>query len=192
MQDKLLILEGVQIHDDIRIPDVSLSSGEVVLVQTQNDLEADVFISFLFGLFPLKTGKAWFSGASLAEYKHGLISYVDLSRWHPKIDNLEHFIKTMAYAKGLQVSYVLNDFKRILEGAGASYALDLSFDEMKPATKKVVSTCITLSMPQLLMVLLDPFFGLDKDNSLFISEQIKKIATDGSAFIILADTVKTI
>lgn len=188
MTDKLLILDGVSIYKDIKIPDLYLSSGELLWIETQNDLEADVFVSFMFGLFPLKKGRAWFSGMSINKNTDLPISYIDLSRWHPKSDTLEGFVKTMAYAKGMQVSYVLNDFKRILEGVGASYALDLSFDEMRSATKKIVSTCITLSMPQLLMILLDPFTGLDKENSLFLAEQIKKISVDGSSFIILSDT----
>ena len=63
---------------------------------------------------------------------------------------------------------------------------------MSANTKIMVSTAATLSMPRLLVILMEPFTGLDKDGISFISDEIKKTALDGSSFIILSDSEPSI
>ena len=185
--DDLLIIKDVLISKSLRLPDISLSSGDVLWLQTDNNLQADLFSSFMLGLFEIKKGKATLAGTDISKNTK-TVSYIDISRWNPNAETVETFIKFLAHAAGFQISSVMNEFKRILEGMGAKYALDLNFDKMSVNTKIMVSTATSLSMPRLIVMLLEPFTGLDKEGASFISDEIKKTALDGSSFIILSDS----
>ena len=187
-QDKLLITDGVLIRKDFGLPDLSLSSGDVLWLETENELQADVFISFMLGLLDVKKGKAFIGGSSIKESTRKTISYIDLSMWNPKMDSLEDLVKLLAYDNGFQVSAVMNEFKRLLSGLGTVYATDMNFDEMSIGTKRIVSSAISLAMPQLIIMLVEPFMNLDKDSIFFMEQEIKRIALDGTSIIILSDT----
>jgi len=189
--DNLLTIKDVVINKGLKLPDIMLSSGEILWLQTDNNLQIDAFISFILGLFDIKKGKATLSGNDVTKNVK-IISYTDISRWNPKTENVVTFIKLLAHAGNFQISSVMNEFKRILDGMGAGYALNLSFEEMSANTKIMVSTAATLSMPRLLVILMEPFTGLDKDGISFISDEIKKTALDGSSFIILSDSEPSI
>jgi len=185
--DNLLTIKDVVIDKGLKLPDITLSSGDIMWLQTDNNLQSDLFISVMLGFFDIKNGKATLAGNEISKNTK-IISYTDLSRWSPKTETVETFIKLLAHAAGFQISSAVNEFKRILEGMGAAYALNLNFDEMSSNTKLMVSTAITLSMPRLVVMLLEPFTGLDKEGVAFINNEIKKTALDGSSFIILSDS----
>ncbi|MCX6111756.1 MAG: hypothetical protein NTY22_00485 [Proteobacteria bacterium] len=185
--DNLLTMKGVFIHKGVKLPDVTLSSGDVLWIQTENNLQADLFTSFMLGLFEPKVGKAVLAGTDIRDAK-GTVSYIDISRWNPRIDSVETFIKLLAYDGGFQISSVINEFRKILDGMDSGYILNMSFEEMSVSTKNIISTAISLSMPKLIIILLEPFAGLDKKAISFIGGEIKKIVLDGSSFIILSDS----
>jgi ABC-type multidrug transport system ATPase subunit len=184
--DTLLKTDDVFIKKDIRIPNVSLSSGDVLWMEMENDLQADVFVSFMLGLLDVQRGKALIAGGDISKNSPKAVSYIDVSRWNPKIGSPESFIKLLAHANGLQVSAVMSEFRRMLDGLGGAYALSINFEEMNVGTKRMVSTAASLSMPRLIILLLEPFMGLDADGSAFIEHEIKRIAMDGSSLIILS------
>ena len=185
--DNLLTIKDVVINKGLKLPDITLSSGDILWLQTDNNLQADVFSSFMLGLFEIKQGKATLAGNDITR-NIKIISYTDISRWNPKTDTVATFIKLLAHAGNFQISSVMNEFRRILDGMGAGYALNLNFDEMSVNTKIMVSTATTLSMPRLVVMLLEPFTGLDKEGIAFISNEIKKTALDGSSLIIISDS----
>ena len=178
--DNLLTIKDVVINKGLKLPDITLSSGDILWLQTDNNLQADVFSSFMLGLFEIKQGKATLAGNDITR-NIKIISYTDISRWNPKTDTVATFIKLLAHAGNFQISSVMNEFRRILDGMGAGYALNLN-------TKIMVSTATTLSMPRLVVMLLEPFTGLDKEGIAFISNEIKKTALDGSSLIIISDS----
>lgn len=167
---ELLLIDGVKLEKGIRLPDVKAYAGDVVWVETENALYTDIFVGLLLGLIHPKKGRFKFITSD--------VSYCDVSEWTPGLK------KALSLCKAY--SYSLSNFKRLLSGANADYVLDMDVKDMAKSTKVLVSWAISLSTPSLNIILNDPFYGLDKKASAFLSTEIEGVAKDGSLVIILS------
>jgi ABC-type multidrug transport system ATPase subunit len=184
---KGLCLEGGYVFDD-----VSVLPGEVLWINSENPFELDIFVAFILGLINIKSGKGsvfgkkLVSGKKISALPHGIVSYFDIVNWYPELKTIEALINVLAHSRGLQSSFVLTEFKRLLHGIGAAYALNLELNKMTRVTKMLLSTALVMSMPSLIMLLIEPFEALDKDGANFLDKEIKNVARDGSSVFILS------
>jgi ABC-type multidrug transport system ATPase subunit len=186
--EKLFYSRGLYLEGGYVLKDVSVLSGDVVWVNSDNPVELDVFIAFLLGLVKIEEGNANISGRKIKDLPHNIVSYFDIVNWHPKLASINDLVNILAHSRGLQSSFVLNEFKRLLNGIGAGYAVNLSLDKMTRSTKIMLSTALVMSMPSLIMLLVEPFEVLDKEASIFLDAEIKNLANDGSSIFILSGT----
>lgn len=186
--EKLFYSRGLCLEGGYTLGDVSVLSGDLVWVNSDNPMDLDVFVAFILGLVKIKEGRANISGKEIKDIPYDVVSYFDLVNWHPRLASINDLVNILAHSRRLQSSFVLNEFKRILNGIGAGYALNLSLDKMTRATKVMLSTALVMSIPSLIMLLIDPFEVLDKESGLFLDAEIKNIVNDGSSVFILSST----
>jgi len=188
MSNPLLITSDVELDRGIRIPDMSISSGEIFWLECENHLCADVFASFMLSLLKIKKGDATLSGLNIDLHKdHSVISYLNLN-WSIYVDDVQKLVKYMAYSGEHKFSSAMNEFKRILEGLGSAYILDMKLSEMTPATKRITSTSISLALPSLIILLEEPFLDIDETGSAFMKKELDNIIADGSSIIIMSES----
>ena len=186
MSADVIRTEGVVLDGGIRISDISATAGDVLWAEVASSLYTDVFISLCLGLLKPIKGKYRLAGGRVTNSKQkNIISFFDAS-WNAGVKDADTFVKMIALSYGEQISTVSSEFKRILIGLGAEYALKLDFNELKPATRSIVSTAATLSMPLLVVMLKEPYYGLEKQGSDFLNNEIARISKDGSLVMVFA------
>jgi len=86
------------------------------------------------------------------------------------------------------MSAVSSEFKRIINGLGAEYALRVRFEELKPATRSIVSTAATLALPFPIVLLKEPYYGLEKHAADFLTSELAKLSKEGALVIMFAES----
>jgi len=184
---ELIFTEGVELTGGIKISNVSASAGEVLWAETASPLYSDVVISMLIGLMKPVKGKYLLAAGRVTNRKQReLISYFDAT-WNVGVKDVESFAKMIALNYDRHLSAVSSEFKRLMNGLGAEYALRVKFEELKPATKSIVSTAATLSLPFPIVLLKEPYYGLEKHAAEFLTSELLKLSKDGSLIIIFSE-----
>jgi len=178
--------KGLVIDGGLAIDDISVIPGDVVWCDSDNPMSFDIFSSFIMGLLGSKKGSAKISSKEMSAVPHTVISYFDIVNWHPHVSSISSLINVLSYSRGLHAPFILNEFKRILSGIGGGYALNLSIGKMTRITRGMVSTSLVMAMPSLIMLLIDPFDGLDNEGAEFLKKEIATTANDGSAIFIMS------
>ena len=175
---ELLLIKDVVLDNKVKLPNVKAFAGDVLWVETENSLYADVFISLLLGLLKPKKGTIKFFNSNS--------SYCDITEWVPQVKDPLSLVRTYSYAKGLQISSSTNNLKRILDGVNLGYLSEMEIKEMAKSSKALVSWAVSLSVPALNIILNDPYYGLDKNSCKFLAKEIDEVAKDGSLVIIMS------
>ena len=174
----LLFIEGAELENGITLPSIKAYAGDVLWVETENNLYSDVFVSLLLGISKPKKG--------IFKFFNTNVSYCDISEWLPQIKKVSSLCRSYAYSKGSQISACVNNVKSLLSGANAGYAFDMDMQNMAKSTRVMVSWALTMSVPALNIILNDPYYGMDKNTSLFVSSKIDDVAKDGSLVVIVS------
>ena len=185
--EALFYSKGLCIDGGSVLQDISVLSGDVVWFASENPLAFELFTAFILGLIKVRKGRVNVCGKDINAIPHNVISYFDIVNWYPELGSIDSLVNVLVYSRGLQPSFVLNEFKRILSGIGGAYALNLSLNEMTHTTKIMVSTALVMSMPSLIMLLHNPFEYLDKEGKVFLDTEIRNVSNDGSSVFILSD-----
>ncbi len=176
---ELLKIDGVELCSaGIKIPNSMLYAGDIVWVETENPLFCDVFIGILFGLVEKKRGKI--------KFFRSRTSYFDIASWTPYVQDAVSLCSLYSYSKGVKISTSINELKKILNEVNASYVLNMNLREMTKPTKTLLSWAITLSVPDLNIVLNDPYYGADEKTSSVLSSRLDDQAKDGSLILIVS------
>ncbi len=175
---ELLFIEGAKLENGATLPSVKAYAGDILWVETENDLYSDVFVSLLLGLSKPKKGVFKFFNSN--------VSYCDVSEWLPQIKKVSSLCRAYAYSKGNHISACVNNVRKLLGGANAGYAFDMDIQKMAKSTRVMMSWAITMSVPALNIILNNPYYGMDKNASLFVSSEIEGAAKDGSLVIIVS------
>ena len=192
MSAELNFIDGVELVGGIKISNVSALGGDVLWAETASPLYSDVVISMLLGLMkPLKGNYLLASGQVTNKKQKQLISYFDAT-WDVGVRDAESFAKMIALNYDQQMSAVSSEFKRIIKGLGAEYALKVKFEDLKPATKSIVSTAATLALPLPVVLLKEPYYGLEKHAAEFLSSELLKLSKDGSLIIVFAESTPAV
>jgi len=187
MTTELLSMEGVELTGGIMLSDVSAAAGDILWAGTASSLYSDVVIAMCLGLVKPVKGQYRLAGGKVSNRKQKkLISFFDAS-WKVSISDAETFVKLIALNYDKQMSTVSSEFKRIIKGLGAEYALQLKFDDLKPATRSIVSTATTLALPLLVILLKEPYYGLEKNAVEFLNSEISRLSKDGSLIVIFSE-----
>ncbi len=188
MSAELIYMEDVVLIGGIRVSNFSASAGDVLWAETASPLYSDVVISMLLGLMrPVKGHYFLAAGKATNRKQRKLISYFDAS-WDVGVKDAESFVKMIALNYDQQMSAVSSEFKRIIKGLGAEYALKVNFEELKPATKSIVSTAATLALPFPIVLLKEPFYGLEKNAADFLTSELSRLSKDGALVVIFAES----
>ena len=185
--NKLLIFRDVMVDKCVKLPDMDVASGEHVFVRVEHELLASLFVSALLGLIRVKSGKAVLAGKNMGGDVSGVVSYLGNGHWLPGTGSVERLVGYYAASRGLSVPQVYNEFCRLLHGLGAGYASRMNIKEMTYNTRKRVTTALTLSVPLLMMVLIEPFADLDNEANKFLMNELDRLSADGSSVIVLAN-----
>jgi len=188
MNAELICTQDVELIGGIKISDVSASAGDVLWAETSSPLYSDVVVSMLLGLMKPVKGKYFLASGRVTNRKQRkLISFFDAS-WDVGVKDAESFVKMIALNYDQQMSAVSSEFKRIIKGLGAEYALKVQFEDLKPATKSIVSTAATLALPFPIVLLREPFYGLEKYATDFLKSELLKLSKDGSLIVIFSES----
>ena len=167
MNTDILLMEGIELSGGIKLSDVSAMAGDILWTEAVSPLYSDVVISMLLGLIKPVKGKYRLAGSRPSNRKQKeLISFFSAS-WDVGVKDSESFVKMIALNYDQKISTVSSEFKRMMKGLGAEYALKLGFEELRPATRSIVSVAATLSLPLLAIFLKEPYYGLEKNASDF-------------------------
>ncbi|MFH1223229.1 MAG: hypothetical protein V1647_02670 [Pseudomonadota bacterium] len=187
MSEPLLVANNVLLQGGVKIPNLSVLPGDILWLECENNLHSDIFVSFMLGLLKIRSGTATLSGNNITlPGNHKVISYFNITA-HKYMDDVEKMVKLFAHSGGLEFSSAASEFKRILNGIGAGYALSVKSEEIAPATKKIIQTAMSVAMPSLLLLLDEPFTGLDTDGILFLKTELQNLVKDGTAVIIMSE-----
>ncbi|MBN1113757.1 MAG: hypothetical protein JXA66_00310 [Oligoflexia bacterium] len=181
----LLSVRNVVVDKKIHVPDISLCSGEVLWLEVEHELYAEIFVSLLLGLLEPEKGELSLAGRPLGRDVKKLVSYISSGYWLPCLEDLKLMVRILSISLSLQTSMVYDEFRKNSEGLGITYALKMKLAEMKPWTKRRVVTALGMSMPALLVPLVEPFQGLETQESVFLGDRINEYAAEGTSFIIL-------
>lgn len=186
MNTDVLLMESVELAGGIKLSDVSAVAGDILWAETASPLYSDVVISMLLGLIGPDKGRYRLAGTRPSNRKQKkLISYFSAS-WGVGVKDAETFVKMIALNYDKKISPVSSEFKRIMKGLGAEYALKVKFDELKPATKSIVSVAATLSLPFLIILLKEPYYGLEKQAADLLTSEILRLSKDGSLVVVFS------
>jgi ABC-type Mn2+/Zn2+ transport system ATPase subunit len=187
MSSNLLFMEGVELIGGIKLSDISAVAGDIIWTETTSQLYSSVVISMYLGLIDPVKGKYMLAGGKPTNGKQkNLISFFDTT-WDIGVKDAETFVKMIALNYHAQMSTVSSEFKRIIKGLGAEYAMKIEFEELKPSTKSIVSTATTLALPFPVILLRDPYYGLEKNSADFLAAEISRLSKDGSLILIFSE-----
>lgn len=188
MGAELLYMNDVTIAGELRFTNISLEAGELVWAQTASPIYTDAFISLCIGLIEPSSGKYRLAGSKTSNKKQKqLISYFDMA-WDSGIKDADTLIKLLGVAYNLQVSSISAEFKRIINDLSLDYVINMDFKSLKPVTKHIVSTVVTLSLPFLVVMVKEPYYGLNKEQADVISLELKRLSKDGSLVLMISET----
>ncbi len=181
-------MEGIELSGGIKLSDVSAMAGDILWTEAVSPLYSDVVISMLLGLIKPVKGKYRLAGSRPSNRKQKeLISFFSAS-WDVGVKDSESFVKMIALNYDQKISTVSSEFKRMMKGLGAEYALKLGFEELRPATRSIVSVAATLSLPLLAIFLKEPYYGLEKNASDFLTSEILRLSKDGSLVVVFSES----
>lgn len=175
---ELLLTKDLVIEGKYEIPNMNAYAGDVVWVETENNFYSEIFISSLLGLLRPSRGELKFFSSD--------VSYCDITEWLPNIKDASSLCRLYSYSRGVQMSASISEFKRILSQSNAEHVLNMHLKDMVRSTRSLLSWAISLSVPALNVILNDPYYGLDKEASLCLSNEIENCAKDGSLVIIVS------
>jgi len=173
---ELLKIDGVELYSGIKLPNTKLYAGDIAWVETENPLFCDVFVGLLFGLVEKKKGNI--------KFFRSRTSCLDIANWAPHVENAVSLCSLYSYSRGVKISTSINELKKILSEVNASYVLNMNLREMTKPTKTLLSWAITLAVPDLNIILNDPYYGADDKTCAVLSSILDDQAKDGSLVLI--------
>jgi ABC-type Mn2+/Zn2+ transport system ATPase subunit len=193
--NEILSTESVFLQKGINIPDFTLNGGENLWIETENPDWARLLVPLFNGLLRPQSGRLSITGKDIYQQHPGtgaikrvdeLLCCIYMNIRQPGSLSLNALIRRIAHNKKLNPAQVWAKCREILHAIGCGYACQMEMNGAAAGTVKKICTAITLSIPRLIVVLNDPFFGLDADAQTYIAGQIESIARDGSSILIIA------
>jgi ABC-type multidrug transport system ATPase subunit len=186
--NEILSADNLVMEKGVFVPNFSLNNGEVLWMEMENPNWAKLLLPFFNGLIYPRSGSLSVSNKNFNEIKHkeDLISCIYLNQYQAGSVSLNSLVHWIAGSKGTNAAQVWANCKRILALIGSEYVCQVSLNKMAANTLKKVSTAIALSIPKLIIILNDPFLGLEEEAKQYISKEIDTLSKDGSSFVILS------
>lgn len=184
--NEIISAKDVVFAKDLKIPDFSLGSGEILWMEMENPNWAKLLQPFFNGLLIPHSGSFNITGKDLRKIKSckELVSCTYLSSYQAGMVYLNSLVHWIAGDKNS--AQIWATVTRILSGIGYEYTLQVPLETMAVSTIKKISTAITLSIPKLVIILNEPFYGLEEQGKQYIDKEIENLSNDGSCVLILS------
>jgi len=114
-----------------------------------------------------------------------VLSYLPLA-YISNINSLYELVCWYAAAKELDAPAVFLEFKRLLAVFKSEYLLDVEVADLSLKSKGVISLCLMLSVPSMVMLISEAFLYLDDDNCNSLFAEVKRLKTEGASLIFIS------
>jgi ABC-type multidrug transport system ATPase subunit len=186
--NEILRAQELVLQEKVKIPDFALGGGEVLWMEMENPNWAKLLLPFFSGLLYHCSGTLTVAGKDFnrIEHKENLFSCIHISSYQAGPVLLNSLVHWIARRQGCNAAGAWSNCKRILSAIGCEYVCQVFLEKIAANTMKKINTAVTLSIPKLVIVLNDPFFGLEENEKVYISNEIDNLAKDGSSILIMS------
>jgi ABC-2 type transport system ATP-binding protein len=167
------VLEGISL---------SCESGKALGLLGRNGAGKTTTIRIIMGIFPADSGEVLLDGKSINRSKLK-IGYLPEERGlYPKKIIMEQLVY-LAELRGLKASEAKKSAKELLEKLGMSEYENKKLDTLSKGNQQKIQLIATLTCDPDIVILDEPFSGLDPVNAMLLKDTVKELIAKGKIVI---------